>query len=210
LQGTDNKSAISFLTKPVFVTGHRILYWIFDPEKSLAPTAHGGGMFRHQDEKFSWREANVEASTTNSLVLLHGIGGSSASFDGCAEHLTGPKRRLLAWDMPGYGATARLSKDKPGVDDYVSALWAFLNARRVERFDLAAHSLGSVIAGRIIETAPQRVGRVAFICPLLGMAALPKDRRAAILVCGISPAGAAAPLSAARRLPPSAQNASRS
>jgi pimeloyl-ACP methyl ester carboxylesterase len=79
--------------------------------------------------------------------------------------------------MPGYGATTSLSKETPDVDDYVSALWTLLDMHGVDRFDLAAHSLGSVIAGRIIETTPERVGRVVFICPLLGMAALPADQR---------------------------------
>jgi pimeloyl-ACP methyl ester carboxylesterase len=134
-------------------------------------------MRRYQDRNFSWREAGNETSTQDCLVLLHGIGGSSASFNGCADHLTGPNRRLLAWDMPGYGATASLLKEMPDVDDYVSALWAFLDMRGIDRFDLAAHSLGSVIAGRVMETAPERVGRVVFICPLLGMAALPDDQR---------------------------------
>lgn len=134
-------------------------------------------MRRYQDRNFSWREAGIETSTQDCLVLLHGIGGSSASFNGCADHLTGPSRRLLAWDMPGYGATVSLPKETPDVDDYVSALWAFLDMRGVERFDLAAHSLASVIAGRIMETAPERVGRAVFICPLLGMAALPDDQR---------------------------------
>ncbi|RMF33349.1 MAG: alpha/beta fold hydrolase [Alphaproteobacteria bacterium] len=42
------------------------------------------------------------------LVALHGIGSASAGFAGVARHL--PDRRLIAWDMPGYGDSGDLER----------------------------------------------------------------------------------------------------
>ena len=44
------------------------------------------------------------------LVCLHGIGGDATSFAAQIDGLAGPGRRVLSWDMPGYGGSAPLSE----------------------------------------------------------------------------------------------------
>jgi 3-oxoadipate enol-lactonase len=55
----------------------------------------------------AWREAMVGASVASRrpAVFLHGLGGSRIAWDPQLEALAGG-RRGLAWDMPGYGASA--------------------------------------------------------------------------------------------------------
>ena len=71
----------------------------------------------------AWREAGQGPA----LVLLHGIGGASASweyqFTHFAEHY-----RVIVWDMPGYGASQALKGAAPTVDDYLAVLVALLDA----------------------------------------------------------------------------------
>jgi len=75
-----------------------------------------------QSKGISYREAGAGPA----LVLLHGIGSSSASWLFQLESLAG--YRLIAWDAPGYGGSAFLS----AADDLGAAPSAHLleNTRR--------------------------------------------------------------------------------
>jgi pimeloyl-ACP methyl ester carboxylesterase len=78
------------------------------------------------------------------VLLLHGIGGSSASFASQLPALA-RRHRALAWDAPGYGASADPAA-APGMDGYADA------AAEV----LATHGRGHVVGvswGGVIGTA---------------------------------------------------------
>jgi pimeloyl-ACP methyl ester carboxylesterase len=77
----------------------------------------------------AWREAGEGPA----LVLLHGIGGAAASWEYQITHFA-ERYRVIAWDMPGYGASQALEDAAPMVDDYVAALVALLDALGPTRF----------------------------------------------------------------------------
>ena len=97
-------------------------------------------------------------SSGTPLVLLHGIGSSSAGF---ADQLAGlgHDRWCIAVDAPGYAA----SDDDPSIsslDDYVGHYIRLLDALSIDRTDLLGVSWGGVIATRMTFRHPNRVRRL--------------------------------------------------
>jgi 3-oxoadipate enol-lactonase len=87
------------------------------------------------------------------VVLLHGIGGGAGLWQPTLPSLAG--HRVLAWDMPGYGASAPLGE--AGFPALASALARMLDAAEVERADLVGHSIGGMVALEAALTWPDRV-----------------------------------------------------
>ncbi|MBM7365698.1 alpha/beta fold hydrolase [Gordonia hydrophobica] len=90
------------------------------------------------------------------LVMLHGIGGSAATFDPQYAELGG-RMRLIAWDAPGYGASDDV--DSPlSMDDYADRVAALIEECCG---DVGAHVLGmswgGVIATRLALRRPDLV-----------------------------------------------------
>jgi pimeloyl-ACP methyl ester carboxylesterase len=102
------------------------------------------------------RLAYREAGEGPALVLLHGIGSSSASWLFQLEGLA-PRFRLIAWDAPGYGESASFSIERPQPADYARALSVLAGALQLKSFLLVAQSLGALVAGayaRMFPTLP--------------------------------------------------------
>ena len=91
--------------------------------------------------QFSFREAGDGCP----LVLLHGIGSNSGSWQ---RQLTGlsDKFRVIAWDAPRYGASTALDVPKPYAQNYADALAMFLDAMQISECRLVGHSLGTLMA----------------------------------------------------------------
>jgi 3-oxoadipate enol-lactonase len=71
--------------------------------------------FDVDESPIAWRESgpvNVDPTTHNKrpILFLHGLGGSRISWEPQLASL-GDERRCIAWDMPGYGASAPLEGD---------------------------------------------------------------------------------------------------
>ncbi|SAK92181.1 alpha/beta fold family hydrolase [Caballeronia hypogeia] len=122
-----------------------------------------------------YREAGVSQRTLP-VVLLHGIGSGAASWVRQLEALDA-KRRVLAWDAPGYGASTRVSSGSPDASDYARALSAWLDVVDVDRCVLVGHSLGAIIGGSFAANAPERVAGLLLISPAAGYGAASKELR---------------------------------
>jgi pimeloyl-ACP methyl ester carboxylesterase len=114
------------------------------------------------------------------LVLVHGIGGSSASWrrqfsDFSATH------RVIAWDAPGYGGSTPLAVTPARVEAYAERLVAWLEAIDVREASFVGHSLGSlftaVVAARL---RPELVQWAVFLQPVTGNGHLVPDEREAV------------------------------
>ena len=124
-----------------------------------------------QSKGISYREAGAGPA----LVLLHGIGSSSASWLFQLESLAG--YRLLAWDAPGYGASAFLSVAEPRPADYAQALHEFLERLLLKDVVLVGNSLGCLMAAAYAAVHPERVRSMLLLGPAGGYADFP-DREA--------------------------------
>lgn len=112
------------------------------------------------------------ASDARPLLLLHGIGSRSFSFQPLMQAL-GSTRTVIAWDAPGYGASRPLASPSPVVADYAASVLALLDALALREVDLLGHSLGTLMAAHVAETAPERVRRLALLSPTLGYGIAP-------------------------------------
>ena len=117
---------------------------------------------RRKSKAISYREAGAGQA----LVLLHGIGSSSASWLFQLEGLNGC--RLIAWDAPGYGESDFLKSREPRVSEYADALHAFLERLLLKDVVLVGNSLGCLMATAYAAAHPERVRSMLLLGPAAG------------------------------------------
>ena len=121
--------------------------------------------------RFTYRESGAG----DPVVLLHGIGSSSASWIPLFETLYG--FRLLAWDAPGYGGSTPLQASRPRAAEYAKALRTFLDTLDLKRVLLVGHSLGALMAGAFVAASPERVSALLLLDPAGGYGSASPEAR---------------------------------
>jgi pimeloyl-ACP methyl ester carboxylesterase len=96
------------------------------------------------------------------IVLLHGTVSSLHTWDGWAEALRG-KRRVIRFDLPGFGLTGPSLDRIYSIDSDVRLAAAILDSLGIERCVLGGNSLGGVIAWRTALAYPSRVGKLILV-----------------------------------------------
>lgn len=105
------------------------------------------------------------------LVLLHGIGSGSGSWVRQLESLSS-SFDVMAWDAPGYGASAPVPAPRPSAQDYGRRVWQWLDALGVQGpVTLVGHSLGAIMAAAATGLSPARVARLVLLSPAQGYGA---------------------------------------
>ncbi len=111
-----------------------------------------------------WRSREAEGRGRETVVYLHGVLASSASW----KHVLASAaagRPAIAVDFPGFGCS-----DRPWPFDYTvsgeaAALLAYLDARRIERVVLVGNSLGGSVAMVVAADHPERVTALVLVAP---------------------------------------------
>jgi len=93
--------------------------------------------------------------TQPAVVFLHGVGGGRQGWAPQQAHVAALGWRSLAWDMPGYG-------DSPRVTPYdfaqlAQALWQMLDAAHIDQAVLVGHSMGAMVALQAWTQNPARI-----------------------------------------------------
>jgi 2-succinyl-6-hydroxy-2,4-cyclohexadiene-1-carboxylate synthase len=99
-----------------------------------------------------------------SVVLLHGFGGTHRAWDGVIAALDRERYRPLALDLPGHGAAA----DSERPITFAACVAAVLDAAP-ERIVLAGYSLGGRVALQVALAAPERVSRLVLVSSTAGI-----------------------------------------
>lgn len=97
------------------------------------------------------------------LVLLHGLGGSRATWDRVVAALPADLP-LLRYDLRGFGAS---SMDENVEFSHADDLLAVLNAQGIAKTTVAGLSLGGAVAANFALEHPERVERLALVSPAL-------------------------------------------
>jgi pimeloyl-ACP methyl ester carboxylesterase len=122
----------------------------------------------------SYRETGPKEAPC--IVLLHGIGSSSAAWSEQFGPL-GTQHRVIAWDAPGYARSTQLGQSQPEARDYAEALGRLLDAIQISEACLVASSWGSLVALAYAAAQPQRVRSLVLAGPTAGYVHMPEDER---------------------------------
>ena len=99
-----------------------------------------------------------------SVVLLHGFGGTHRAWDGVIAALDQERYRPLALDLPGHGDAAELER----AITFARCVEHVL-AHSPERFTLCGYSLGGRVAMQVALTAPERVRGLVLVSSSAGI-----------------------------------------
>jgi pimeloyl-ACP methyl ester carboxylesterase len=108
--------------------------------------------------------AYVDSGGTGSpIVFVHGLSSYTSFWEYQIPAFTG-EHRVLALDLPGYGASAR--PDAPCTPPwYANVVSAWMTAVGVDKATVVGHSMGGQIALTLAITAPERVERLVLSAP---------------------------------------------
>lgn len=120
-------------------------------------------------------------SASDTVLLLHGIGGSAASFAGLAPLLAADGWRAVAWDAPGYGDSADPGPEVTGPDApgaYVAVVADVLDALEATPAHLVGVSWGGVIATHVAARRPDLVASLTLVDSTRGSGTAPEKAAA--------------------------------
>jgi pimeloyl-ACP methyl ester carboxylesterase len=102
-----------------------------------------------------------EDGAGESVIFLHGYGGSSVDYRPLLTNLDGYDRYAL--DLPGFGLSQKgLDLDMSG-QSLADAVAAFMESQGIDQAHIVAHDLGGNVALHLVENHPQRVQSVTLI-----------------------------------------------
>lgn len=105
--------------------------------------------------------AYLDTGSGEVVLLLHGVGLRLEAWEPQIKALS-TAYRVVVPDLPGHGESEPLAHGAT-LDDFVDWALALLDDLKVDVANVAGHSMGALIAGGMVATAPQRVLRVAVI-----------------------------------------------
>lgn len=112
--------------------------------------------------------AAVPNDTLPWVLLVHGMGGSTFSWENNAPVLASEGFNVVAVDVPPYGYSDKNPNYNQSVDSRSDLLWAFLDRIRPgTEWNLIGHSMGGGIVQCMAIDHPDRVGQVVFVDPAL-------------------------------------------
>jgi len=110
-------------------------------------------------------------ATAPAILLIHGAGHDRGVWQAVTAGLAAAGRRVIVPDLPGHGDS---EGEAPGaVDAMATWVLAFADARGLDRFELAGHSMGSLVALAAAAAAPTRIGRLHLLGSLAPMPVAP-------------------------------------
>jgi pimeloyl-ACP methyl ester carboxylesterase len=102
-------------------------------------------------------------SGKKTIVLLHGVGGSSHAWRSIQSSLSA-EAHTLAYDLPGHGKSLGVPQAGPA-KLAAHAILADLSDRGIEEFHVTGHSMGGAVAALMALAEPRRVAALTLLAP---------------------------------------------
>jgi pimeloyl-ACP methyl ester carboxylesterase len=96
------------------------------------------------------------------IILVHGTSSSLHTWQGWAEGLR-DQRRVIRFDLPGFGLTGPNRQNDYTIERYVLFVRAVADQLGIDRFVIAGNSLGGEIAWMTAAALPGRVDRLILV-----------------------------------------------
>jgi abhydrolase domain-containing protein 6 len=122
------------------------------------------GLKRHTVQVGDHRVVYSAGGHGDPAVLLHGFGASADSWNRFAKPLT-KHYRVIAPDLPGWGASTRVETASYGYSAQVERLHQFLSQLQLGRIHLIGHSMGGFLASAYAARYPNEVITLGLIAP---------------------------------------------
>ena len=107
----------------------------------------------------------VDEGAGHSVVFLHGLASTSATFDLVVPLLT-PTHRVISLDLLGFGGSPAPSTASYTLEEHVAAVESTLRSLKISgRITLVGHSLGSLIAARYAARNPSLLSHLILVSP---------------------------------------------
>jgi pimeloyl-ACP methyl ester carboxylesterase len=133
----------------------------------LAATAAGGAGLRFRQISTTAGHISVcEAGSGPTVLLIHGLGATKASFLPTLAALA-PTHRAIAVDLPGFGDSAKPIRAAYHPPYFASAMCALLDALETETAHIVGNSMGGRVAIELGLRHPERVRRLVLLAPSL-------------------------------------------
>ncbi|XBQ15912.1 MAG: alpha/beta hydrolase [Oceanicaulis sp.] len=112
----------------------------------------------------TWRVRESGPENAPAIVLIHGFSHSLESLEPLADALEADWR-VIRFDLPGHALTGPRADGDYSVAGTVDQVAALLEEIAPERFVLAGHSLGGLVAWRYAARKPEAVRGLVLIAP---------------------------------------------
>ncbi len=96
------------------------------------------------------------------VVLVHGTSASLHTWEGWVKVLAA-ERRVISFDLPGFGLTGPNAKGDYRGDSYARFVLELMDTLKVQRFAIGGNSLGGEVAWRTAAMAPARVAKLVLV-----------------------------------------------
>src|SRR4051794_24888180 len=100
--------------------------------------------------------STLQAGVGEPLLMLHGLGGTKASFLPTVAALAPEGRRVIAADLPGFGDSAKPVGARYDPKFFAQAVLALMDALDLKTTDIVGHSLGGRVTLEVVMYAPDR------------------------------------------------------
>ena len=105
-----------------------------------------------------------DTGSGEAVVMIHGLGGSSNSFQPLMASLS--DYRVLRPDLPGAGRSG-LKPGKPGLEGLADAMHDCIQAAGIKSAHLVGHSMGTLICQYLAVNTPELVKSLVLFGPIL-------------------------------------------
>lgn len=113
------------------------------------------------------RISTLQAGAGEPLLMLHGLGGTKASFLPTVAAFAPDGRRVIAADLPGFGDSDKPLGARYDPKFFSQSVLALMDSLGLDRTDIVGHSLGGRVTLEVVLHAPERFGKAVLITPSL-------------------------------------------
>lgn len=107
--------------------------------------------------------AHSQGTGPETIVLLHGFGGSHSAWSEIASQLAS-EAEIITYDLPGHGASVGVEGAK-SPKRMAGAVVADIAERDLDRIHLVGHSMGGAVATLTALSAPERIASLTLLAP---------------------------------------------